>query len=47
MSNKVINVEEEIHYKLKIIAAKTKKSLKEILSEAILLIFEKYNEDLK
>ena len=47
MSNKVINVEDEVHYKLKIIASKNKKSLKDILTEAILLIFEKYKEDLK
>jgi hypothetical protein len=43
----VINIEDEFHYKLKIIATKNKKSLKEILTEAILLIFEKYEEDLK
>lgn len=47
MSNKVIFVEEETHYKLKIIAAKNKKSLKEILTEAINFIFEKYKENLK
>jgi predicted transcriptional regulator len=47
MSNKVINVNEEIHYKLKIIATKTRKSLKEILTEAINFIFEKYKEELK
>jgi len=47
MSNKVINVENEFHYKLKIIATKNKKTLKDILTEAIFLIFEKYKEDLK
>ena len=47
MSNKVINVEEEMHYKLKIIATKTKKSLKILLTEAINYIFEKYKEELK
>jgi predicted transcriptional regulator len=47
MSNKVINIDEDIHYKLKIIATKTRKSLKVLLTEAINYIFDKYKEELK
>ena len=47
MSNKVINIDESIHYKLKIISSKRKTSLKKLLTEAINYIIEKYKDDLR
>ena len=43
----VVNINEEIHFQIKLLSAENKKSMKELIEEAISDLLKKYKEENK